>query len=177
MRTDDNLEALCARLNYNCGDLHEAARYVGLSPHFVFTWIKEDAVAADKIREAQRVGHLGIESELIRRAVTGVEEDVYFKGEVVGTRVVRSDGLLGKLAEAKLADFKKGDEGARMANYGNMQINIMPRAANYEEWLEMKNRTLADRDKETALALPAPVDAEYVEIPADRPLAGLEGLL
>ena len=61
----------------------------------------------------------------------------------------------------------------------------MPRAENYESWLEMKAITLKQRalDEQEAgqPALPAP-DA-YDDIPiaefelVDRPLAGLEGLL
>lgn len=171
MRTDEKLTELVERLQYNCGDIHEAARWCGVSPHFVFTWIKEDKVAAEAIEEARRVGYAGLESEAIRRAVQGVEKGVYFKGEKVDTEIQYSDQLLGKLLEAKVTEFKKGDAGATFN--GPTQINIMPRANSYSEWLTMRDETLARRDGE---ALPAPIEGEYVEIPSDKPLAGLAGL-
>lgn len=177
MRTDENLKALCDRLQANCGDVHEAARYLGISPAFVFSWIKDDKVAADALNEAQRVGWAGLESEAIRRATTGVQEDVYYKGLAVGKKTVYSDGLLAKVMEARLPEYKKG-EGAMNQFNGPTQINIMPRASSYEEWLGMRDITLQKRDEADALAaLPAPVDAVFTEIPADKPLAGLEGLL
>lgn len=175
MRTDEKLNALCERLSHNCGDIHDAARYCELTPHFVMQWIKDDSVAAGRVLEAQRTGWLGLETEAIRRAVRGVEEEIYYKGEVVGTKQVFSDGLLGKLLEARVPEYSK-KEGGGNTFMGPTQINIMPRATNYEEWLAMRDKTLELRDLE---ALPAPdttVDAEYTEL-TDRPLASLEGLL
>ena len=177
MRTDALLQEIIERLQINCGDIHEAARWVGVSPHFVHTWIKEDKVAAEKLQEAQRVGYGGLESEAIRRAVRGVEEDVYFKGEVVGQKTVYSDGLLGKLLEAKVPEFSK-KEGGGNTFLGPTQINIMPRAESYEDWLTMRDQTL-QRNKE-APALPEPVkvpeilQGEYVEI--DTRITEFEGL-
>jgi DNA-binding transcriptional regulator YdaS (Cro superfamily) len=181
MRTDEKLEEIVDRLQYNCGDVHEAARYLGLSPAFVFQWIKDDQVAADRIREAQRVGYAGLESEAIRRAVVGIQKDVYYKGEVVGQQTEYSDGLLGKVMEARLVDYKKGEAGMGFNN-SNVQINIMPRAENYEQWLSMRDATTAVM-AQNALPAPTPVPdvlqgdfIEYVATP-DRPLAELAGLL
>jgi hypothetical protein len=178
VRTDAKLGEICDRLHINCGDIHEAARWCGVSPAFVFSWIKDDKVAAETVREAQRVGYAGLESEAIRRAVVGTSKDVYYKGEVVGQQIEYSDGLLSKVMEARLPEYKKGDGGNTLVNFGNMQINSMPRAANYDEWLAMRDTTLARRDAENAL--PAPdnvVDAEFTVIPElQRPLAALEAL-
>lgn len=177
MRTDEKLTEICERLHINCGDVHEAARWCGVSPAFIFSWIKDDKVAAEQVREAQRVGYSGLESEAIRRAVVGVQENVYYKGEVVDTKTVYSDGLLSKVMEARLPDYKKGDGGSTLVNFGNMQINSMPRASNYDEWLAMRDTTLARRDAESK-ALPAPqdvVEAEFTVIPPS-PLAELANL-
>lgn len=172
MRTDAKLDELKERLQANCGDLHEAARYCGVSPAFVHSWMKDDEQAAKALNEAKQVGYGAIESELIRRAVKGVEEDVYYKGAVVGYKTVFSDGLLSKLVEAKLPEFSK-KEGSGASFYGPTQINVMPRAENYEQWLSMRDATL-NRGQE---ALPPPVEAEYVEINDDRPLKDLAHLL
>ena len=173
MRTDDKLNQLCDRLNTNCGDIHEAARYCGVSPHFVHVWIKEDSVAADRVMEAQRVGYGGLESEAVRRAVHGVEKDIYYKGQVVGYEQVYSDGLLGKLLEARIGAYSKKEGGATFN--GPTQINIMPRAENYEDWLTMRDQTL-NRNKE----LPAPqvkvpeiLQGDYVEVERINELEGL----
>ncbi len=174
MRTDEKLIELCDRLELNCGDIHEAARWVGVSPNFVYAWIKDDKEAADKLRESQRVGYGGLESEAIRRAVRGVEKDVYYKGAVVGQDTLYSDGLLGKLMEARLPEYSKKEAGLGTFN-GPTQINIMPRAENYEDWLAMRDQTI-NRNK----ALPAPpvklpevLQGEYVDIPGMEPLKGL----
>lgn len=178
MRTDEKLEELCDRLTYNCGDIHEAAKWVGLSPSFVHAWIKDDKIAAEKIKEAQRVGWGGLESEAIRRAVRGVEEEIYFKGEVVGYKTVYSDGLLGKVMEARIPEYSKKESGSNTF-LGPTQINIMPRAESYEEWLEMRQQTLsvdnAPPQLEAPVKVPEILQGDYVEINPTR-IAELEGL-
>jgi hypothetical protein len=51
-----------------------------------------------------------IEAEITRRAITGVQKAIYYKGEFVDWETVYSDTLLVKLAEAKLPEFKKQSE-------------------------------------------------------------------
>lgn len=177
MRTDEKLQEICDRLEVNCGDIHEAARWCGVSPNFVHTWIKDDKVAAERFREAQRVGYGGLESEAIRRAVRGVEKDVYYKGEVVGHETVYSDGLLGKLLEARVPEYSKKEAIGATFN-GPTQINIMPRAESYEEWLSMRDQTL-NRDKpqleKPAVKVPEALQGEYVEYEPAR-ISEFEGL-
>lgn len=151
---------LVDRLQRNCGDLLEACKYIGVSLIFVNQWRKDDTKVHEQILEAERVGNQGLVSAAIHRAVHGVDEDVYFKGEVVGQKKNYSDGLLQTLLKAKVPEFAKDGEGAS-ANVTVNIANIMPRADNYEQWLAMKQATLAP----PAEALPAPVeDAQYVEI-------------
>lgn len=175
MRTDENLKLVCDALQRNCGDMHDAARQASLSPHFLFTWLRDDPDAAKLVEEAQRVGWMGLESEAVRRAVKGVEEDVFYKGEVVGIKINYSDTLLAKVMEARIPAYKKGEGGNTTYN-GPTQINIMPRATNYDEWLAMKDKTL-ERRAEAALPAPLPkipeiLQGEYVEV-RNNPLEGL----
>jgi hypothetical protein len=182
VRTDANLAEICAELERNLGDLHAAARSIGVSPAFVMRWMREDDKAAEQIQEAQRVGWLGIESEALRRAVRGHEEPVFYKGMVVGSRPVYSDGLLSKILEARVPEYKKGEGAGGVSLNLAVQVNNMPRAENYEHWLEMKAATLKQRDEDDAArkALPPPdaseqiVDAEFT--PVEKPLAALAGL-
>lgn len=180
MRTEAILREICDQLRQSYGDLHASARRAGVSVDFVANWIKDDADAASMIEEAQRVGYMGLESAAIQRGVHGVEEGVYYKGEKVDTQRKYSDTLLVKLLEARVPAYNK-KEGAQNQFNGPTQINIMPRADNYDQWLAMKKTTLANRaaDK-AAAALPAPIDVpdilqgDFVEV---NPMSVLEGLL
>lgn len=172
MRTDDNLDAVCEALQKHCGDMFKAAQAAGISPLRLDQWLRDDEEARARVEEAQRVGWMGLESEARRRAVEGVSEPVFYKGDVVGYKQQYSDGLLGKLLEARVPAYKKGDDAARMNFLGNTQINIMPRANNFDEWLAMRDRTLEDREQ---AALPEP--AQFEEVLEDKPLAHLKDIL
>lgn len=178
MRTDEKLREICDMLRRNYGDFHASVRQCGVSIDFVTNWIKDDKVAAEQIEEAQRVGYMGLESAMIQRGVHGVEKDIYYKGEVVGQEKQYSDSLLIKVAEANIPKYKKGDSSQATFN-GPTQINIMPRADNYDDWLAMKKTTLQDRaDAKAALMapkVPEIIQGDFVEV--SRPLAHLEGLL
>lgn len=183
MRTDEKLEELCDVLIQNCGDIHDAARRCGVSPMFILRWQKEDPEASDKLREAQQVGWLGLESEARRRAVDGINKNVYYKGLKVDSETVYSDGLLGKLLEARVPAYKKG-EGAQAVFNGPTQINMMPRATNYDEWLAMRDTTLERRADEKALeapknTVPDILQGDYVDVTPERKTGMdiLEGLL
>lgn len=174
MRTEMRLAALAAALEKNCGDLFEACREAGCSVAFVTQWRKDDPQANERLTEAQRIGYMRIESVAIQRAIHGHEEDVYYQGDVVGQKVVHHDGLLQKIMAAKLPEYSKGEGGGV-----NVQVNvanIMPRAASYNEWLEMKSATLEKREE--LPALPSPdnddiIEAEFVPVPTNNPFAGV----
>lgn len=170
MRNEATLNAVATELQRNCGDILAACKAVGVSLIFVNQWRKDDKKVDEALVEAERVGVQGLVSAAIQRAVHGVEEDVYYKGAVVGHKQVYSDGLLQTLLKAKVPEFAKDAEGAGV----NVQVNVanlMPRAASYDQWLEMKAKTLS----KPAATLPAPADdvieAEYVEV---KPFAGIE---
>lgn len=170
MRNETTLASLESELQRNCGDILAAAKACGVSLIFVNQWRKDDKTTDARLLEAERVGVQGLVSAAIQRGVHGVEEDVWYKGEAVGTKRVYSDGLLQTLLKAKVPEFAKDGEGAGV----NVQVNVanlMPRAASYDQWLEMKAKTLA----KPSAALPAPVDdvieAEYAEV---KPFAGIE---
>lgn len=170
MRTASTLAALVQSLQANCGDMFDACKKAGVSLQFVSQWRKDDADVNDALKEAEQFGVLGLQSEAIRRAVHGDERGVYFKGELIGTEYNRSDGLLIKLLEAKIPAFsKKEDSGGIHAQ--NVQINLMPRAETYDDWLRMKDATLARRVAEKAL--PSPTQNMIDVTPVKNPLEGL----
>lgn len=163
MRNDMTLNLLQIELQRNCGDTLAACKAVGVSLIFVNQWRKDDKLVDEALIEAERVGTQGLVSAAIQRAVLGVQEDIWYRGRVVGEKTNYSDGLLQTLLKAKVPEFAKDGEGSGLQVNVNV-ANIMPRAANYTEWLAMKDQTVNR-------ALPASnadevIDAEYVETPA-----------
>jgi hypothetical protein len=157
MRTDANLNALCEALTANCGDLWDACLRVGLSLQFVSQWQADDPAADVRLSEATRFGAMRIQSAMIRRGVDGIMQPVFYQGEVCGYKAEYSDGLLNTLARGRLPHlFAPDSEGSRQVFNGPVQINNMPRAETYEDWLAMKTATLAARDDHNVRALPPP---------------------
>ena len=74
----------------NISDAATAAK-VGRSEHY--RWLDDHAYAVD-FDHARAQAADRLEREAMRRAVAGVEEAVYYKGEVVGTQLRYSDTLL-----------------------------------------------------------------------------------
>jgi hypothetical protein len=155
MRNETTLNALVQELQSNCGDELAACKAVGVSLLFVNQWRKDDKKVDEVLREAAHVGTQGLVSEAIRRAVHGYEKDVFYKGVRVGASTEYSDSLLAKLLEAKRDEFKKGSDGGVQVNVN--VANVMPRASSYQEWLAMKDKTLNR-------ALPAPDDADVIDV-------------
>lgn len=186
MRNEYTLNALVNELQSNCGDDLAACKAVGVSLLFVNQWRKDDPKVDQVLAEAAHVGTQGLVSAAIQRAVHGWDDDVYYRGVVVGQKKNYSDGLLAKLLEAKREEFRKGNEGGVHVNVN--VANVMPRASSYDEWLTMKDRTMKralpapDAERDTSLEAlgrvmcepPAEViDAEYAEIPVN-PFKGIE---
>lgn len=173
MRTEANLSALVAALVSNCGDMYEACRCVGLSLLFVQNWRKDDQKVDTELMSAEQAGYMQIESVAMKRAMHGHEEPVFYQGEEIGSRTVHHDGLLTKIMEARIPAYKKGVDGQNTTFNGPTQINIMPRANSYGEWLEMKTSTLAKR----VPSLPAPMNDDIIDVecvPVDEnPLASI----
>lgn len=142
MRTEATLEILESELQRNCGDILAACRSAGVSLVFVEQWRKDDKKVAERLLESERVGTQGLVSAAIQRGVHGVDKGVYYKGELVDTEKVYSDSLLTTLLKAKVPEFAKDAEGGGGGVTVNI-ANIMPRADNYEQWLSMKQATLA----------------------------------
>lgn len=160
MRTEATLSALVAALTANCGDIYEACREVGLSPLFLSRWRKDDAKVNGDIEEACRVGTMRIESIAIQRVAHGTAEDVYYKGEVVGERRDYHDGLMQTILKGRIAHVYGSDAAQSNIFNGPVQINNMPRATNYDEWLGMKD---AQEAREQRKRLPAPDNDALLE--------------
>lgn len=100
--------------------IREAAEHVGRRRWEFRALLGEEEFEAAYL-EARGRDPEAIRAEIRRRAIDGVEEPVYYQGDVVGQVTRYSDSLLAKLAEAHLPEFQKntlpdpGTDGALIA--------------------------------------------------------------
>jgi hypothetical protein len=164
MRTDEVLDELVRALHANCGDLFNAAKQCTLSVQFIKNWCKDDEEVRSRVEEAQQVGFMGLESAAIQRAVHGISKGVYYKGERVDEEIVYSDGLLVKLLEANNPKYAKGGEATNVYN-GPVQINQIPRAENFQEWLDMVQQTKQAQLPPSQVVEGVLIEADYERLP------------
>lgn len=161
-RTPEALEALEQAVITAHGDIITAARNLQVSPIDVQQWMASDPEVHQTLENARRLGWAALESEAIRRA-TGYEEEVWYQGVMVGTTTKYSDSLLQTLLKARVSGHKEDSSAMRAM----VQVNIMPRADNYEEWIAQRQVEL-NRHEHTALPSPPSdeptIDAEYTEL-------------
>ena len=103
---------------------------------------KIDPAFAERWAKAKSIANVEVNKEVRRRAITGVDEDVYFQGEKVGKKKVHSDSLLIMLAKASSPEFKdqsrvihttpedeRDDETDRFANMSEKQLRAFVKMA------------------------------------------------
>ncbi len=76
------------------GQVKKAAEAIGMSRYAVYKWRKDHPDFAEAWDEAAKVSVYTLEDEAMRRAVDGVAEPVYYKGERIDTIAKYSDTLL-----------------------------------------------------------------------------------
>ena len=76
------------------GNVSEAATAAGIKRQAHQMWLQDDHLYRRRFAAACQDARDALEAEARRRALHGVEEDVYHEGRVVGTRRVYSDALL-----------------------------------------------------------------------------------
>ena len=82
------------------GNVTLAARYAGRSRNQVYHVRRHSEDFAAQWREALEEGSDLLDAEARRRAVTGIDKPVFYKGEVVGSITKYSDSLLMFLLKA-----------------------------------------------------------------------------
>lgn len=97
------------------GNVVLASKEAGIHRSTHYDWLAEDPDYAARCLEAERTAVQALEAEMYRRAVKGVEEPVFYQGEVCGHVQKYSDTLLifslkGHAPE-KYADRFKGELG------------------------------------------------------------------
>ncbi len=77
-----------------CMTVTHAAEAAKITRRTHYKWLEKDSEYATAFGQAKEEASDHLESEARRRAVDGVEEKIYHKGEVVGTKLNYSDTLL-----------------------------------------------------------------------------------
>lgn len=86
------------------GTIRESTTFTGISRQQHFRWLDGDADYSLRYDRAREAFSEVLESELYRRALVGVQEDVYHQGIVVGQKTKYSDNLLLTALKANLSD-------------------------------------------------------------------------
>ena len=86
------------------GTVRESVAFTKIARQQHFKWLDTDERYQVKYARAQEAFSDVLESELYRRALVGVEEDVYHQGVVVGQKRKYSDQLLLTALKANLSD-------------------------------------------------------------------------
>jgi hypothetical protein len=126
------------------GTVVHAAQHVGLPRRTHYKWLKKDPTYARQIAEAEEEAIQHLEREARRRAMVGVEEPVYYRGQVCGAVRKYSDTLLIFLLKAKRPDIYRDHQSVDVAMSVNHDI---------EKPIAEGRRRAHERNKH--LALPA----------------------
>lgn len=101
---DKKIATFLAHIRENGGMVVDAARASGLTLSTAYTMRDRDPEFAAAWAKAVSDSTVVLESEIARRAVHGVDEDVWHKGEVVGSAKKYSDNLLMFMTKARDPD-------------------------------------------------------------------------
>jgi hypothetical protein len=150
-----------------CGSVARSARLSGITKGTVYNLLKKDKRFREKFEEAKAIANDLIEQEMRRRAIDGIEKQVYTKnhqpagywvldGKVVDSStpearwipiIIReySDSLLAKLADGAFPmKYKKNDSITVNTNVANANIEVSPQMLALERLLREKNIGVED---------------------------------
>src|SRR3989442_5494058 len=122
------------------GTVVHAAQHVGLPRRTHYKWLQKDRTYAAQFAEAEEEAVQHLEREARRRAMVGVEEPVYYKGEVCGTVRKYSDVLLMFLLKSKRPALYRDHQAV------DLSIDLAP--------IEARRQKLAAALARVATALP-----------------------
>lgn len=115
------------------GQPRRCARAVGVSYSSVQAAVKNEPEFRDAYQDAMGLFSEAVEEEVRRRAMDGVEEPVFYKGESKETVNRKSDGLLTLLVKAKNSEFNDKIKAEVSIAGGLLVTSALPKTT--EEWL------------------------------------------
>lgn len=120
------------------GLVAKSARLIGTNSRRIKTECELDKEFAEDFQEALVEYAESCQEELHRRAIDGVEEDVYFQGVKCGTKINYSDSLLTMLVKAKSPEFRE-KLSVDTTIHGGVLLTL-PQAPDPQAWLESANQ-------------------------------------
>jgi len=145
------------------GRVAEAAKAAGYQDtSAVQKFRRENEEFAEEWEQAVEAGTDMLVDEVVRRAIDGVHEPQYYKGEVVGYTLKFSDALLMFQIRARRPEqYRETARGGEInMNFG---IAVLPMTA--PDDTEWQNRALLMHDKQTPIVLEAkPVENQMAKI-------------
>jgi len=130
---DDNAKNLFLEEVSRTGLLAKSAKVIGVNSRFIKKHLEDNQEFFEAYEEALLMYQESLQAEMHRRAVEGVEEDVYFQGVVCGQKRVYSDSLLTTLTKAKVPEFRDRQK-LDVAVSGGVLLTLPP-AQSQEQWL------------------------------------------
>ena len=122
---------------------------------------REDPLFDEAFKMAMDAASDILEEEAIRRAVEGVEEDVFHQGVPVGTRINYSDSLLQFLLKGAKKDKYAQHSKQETTVSGSFGIAILPMASNNPDQWAQQAAVTHDQQKENQKQI---IDAEFEEL-------------
>ena len=107
------------------GQISSAAKAAGTSIDVIFKQKKIHPTLIEDMEIAHHKYCDEMENEMRRRAIEGVEEDVYYQGEVVGKKRVYSDKMLETLMKKERPDAFRERKEITGSGGGPLEINIV----------------------------------------------------
>jgi hypothetical protein len=104
-----------------CGVIVTACAASGVSRTMVYEWQKRDDAFAAAFQVAQAESVEVLETEVFRRAVTGVERPIVREGKIVGTVRDYSDNLLMFLLKGRRPETYR--DNAKITHNGAVDLN------------------------------------------------------
>lgn len=117
------------------GNVTSAARIAGwIYPTIAESYRKEDPNFSLAWTDAQRQANDALQAEARRRAIEGVDEPVYYKGEHVGSITKYSDKLLETLLKAEMPEKFKESVSNDGEERGVLVVPRSPKTITVDEW-------------------------------------------
>lgn len=133
------------------GCLRDAARRAGVSHQTVYNHQRSDPTFARQCELALSMASTDLELHAWERAVHGVEEPVYQRGEQVGTRLKRSDAMLRMLLQAAKPKKYGPNPGFKRKRVLKTERRLIAEEARRELRAEIASKTLPSQEVDRRL--------------------------
>lgn len=136
---DDEAKLVYLLCLSRCGLTSQSAAAAGVHPSTVADHRKKDAQFDEAVEQALGYFRDRVEAEAIRRAIEGVEEPEFYKGQVVGTKIRYSDRLLEKIMNRYIPEYR--DANAAEVNLNAGVLVVGQPQVNPDQWAERFNQS------------------------------------